>query len=102
MLIMLVSILTAPYAWLPDEMVLLPCVLFALGLPGKKKYSIPSLVGVNCIIIVMLLFLQIPLTSGAFIWTPTFWLAWFLYATSQSRCRKQPLGTPGPEDAQFA
>lgn len=102
MLIMLVSILTAPYAWLPDEIVLLPCVLFALSLPGKKKYSIPSLVAVNCVIIVMLLFLQIPLTSGAFIWTPAFWLAWFLYATSRSRSRKPPLRTPGPEDAQFA
>jgi len=81
MLLMIVTILASPYGWMTDQTVLLPCVLFALTLPKKGKYSGWILIGINTAILILALGSAKPLSSLAYVWTPVAWLAWYLYAT---------------------
>jgi hypothetical protein len=81
MLVLLVSILAAPYAWFTDESVLLPAVLFSLYRTSENRRSlIPYL----CIAGLALLevFVGVPLTSAFYLWTAPAWLLWFVYAVT--------------------
>lgn len=101
MILMLVTVFASPYGWFTDEIVLLPSIAFAIYLPGKRKYSVPLLLLVNCAAIVLLLMPHASLSSRIFIWTPAAWLVWFLYATSWSETCKISVQPAGPEDVQF-
>lgn len=81
MLVMLVTILVSPYGWFSDEIVLLPSLAFAFTIPKKRRYSTEALVAINGLAVLVLLVVHPPLSSGAFLWTPLAWLAWFLYST---------------------
>jgi Glycosyltransferase family 87 len=104
MLLMLVSILFAPYSWLTDEAVLLPSILFALTFTEKRKYSTWILLAINTAVLLIALGEQASLKSRAYMWTPVTWLLWFLYTTksaSQSENSPAPLAeTPQPGNAQ--
>jgi hypothetical protein len=89
--VILVTVLVSPYAWFPDETVLLPALVFVLYCAARRKYSMPILLSINGLLLLMLLIAHIPLTTGAYIWTPLAWLAWFLYATHGSGRRSQTL-----------
>jgi hypothetical protein len=81
MLLMLVTVLVSPYGFFTDEIVLLPAIIFALNLPGRRKYAGWILIAINGV--AALLFMAgAPLTSPLFLWTPLAWLAWFLHTTS--------------------
>jgi hypothetical protein len=80
LLLMLVTVLVSPYSWPPDEIVLLPALMAALSSSRRRSYSVALMVAVNSIAMLMLLAAQIPLISGAYVWTPAAWLACFLYA----------------------
>lgn len=80
MLLMLVTVMVSPYGWFTDEIVLLPSLAFALTFPEKRKHSTAILVALNLIATLLLLAAHPALTSGAYLWTPLAWLAWFLYA----------------------
>jgi hypothetical protein len=58
----------------------LPALMAALSSSGRRTYSVALMVAVNSIAVLMLLAVQIPLISGAYVWTPAAWLACFLYA----------------------
>jgi hypothetical protein len=85
MLLMLVAVATSPYGWFTDSIVLLPSIVFALGLPNKSKHTIPILMAINTGALVLLLVFHPPLTSVAYAWLPGSVLAWFLYATRKPR-----------------
>lgn len=85
MLIMLVTILASPYGWFTDEVVLLPCLIFALNLPQRRKNAVWILLAAN---VAAFAVTQIGANRSGFalespflVWTPIAWLAWFLYAT---------------------
>lgn len=85
MLLMLVTILVSPYGFFTDEIVLLPCLIFALNYPHLSKNAGWMLLGINSAAAIIFMALGASLTSPAYLWTPIAWLAWFLYATSGLR-----------------
>jgi hypothetical protein len=89
LLLMLVTVLVSPYGWFSDEIVLLPSLIFAFSLPEQKKHSIEILVAINGVALFILLVLQPSINSGAYLWTPAAWLAWYLWAGDPARSRPQ-------------
>ena len=71
---MLVTILTSPYGWTSDEVVLLPAVASA-GL-SRRRFSMELLVCINFAALFLIL-----VRSRLSIWLPAAWLAWYLYAS---------------------
>jgi hypothetical protein len=77
-LVLLVSVMVAPYAWLPDECVVLPAIVAGLCAASRKSLVL------FCVIMAIgfiELAVNLPTNSGAYIWTTSAWLLWYLYAT---------------------
>jgi hypothetical protein len=80
LLLLLVSVLCSPYALLTDETMLLPAVLAAVyraDSSGRSLLPFGLVAGVAMIEV----FAEVPLASAYYLWTPSAWLAWYLYAT---------------------
>jgi hypothetical protein len=81
-IVLLVSVLVSPYAWLPDEIVLLPVVFQAAGwlfggrISRKVTVSVSALIALNVLLVVMAV-VQVPLPSGAYVWSGLVWVAWY-------------------------
>lgn len=84
MLLILVTVLTSPYGWFTDEIVLLPAIIFALNLPEKQKHAGWILLAINAVAALIYAAAGASLQSPVLIWTPVAWFAWFLYATKQT------------------
>lgn len=86
LLLLVVSIWVAPYSTFLDELVLLPAVVAAIFFTSRdgkpKKATLPIFLGLNGIAFA-LLFAQVPVMSGAYVWSTTAWLGWYLYATHE-------------------
>lgn len=80
-LVMLVSVLAAPYAWLTDQAVVLPAVLAAIYGTRKRGPVLAAFAAIELAMIVQLV--KVPaLPSPAYLWTAPIWLLWVLYARS--------------------
>jgi len=88
MLLMLVTILVSPYSWFPDEIVLLPALAFAITFPQRRPRSLEILVVINLVAILVLMAGNRSIVSTVYLWTPSAWLAWFLYATDGFRIQR--------------
>jgi hypothetical protein len=80
LLVLLVSVACAPYAWFTDEAVLLPAVLAGLYAATELRRSLLPLALFGGVALIEVL-RAVPLTSPYYLWTPLAWLAWYLYAT---------------------
>jgi hypothetical protein len=86
LLLLLVSVLCAPYALLTDEAMLLPAVLagiYRADDSGRSLLPFGLVAGVAMIEV----FAKIPMTSVFYLWTVPAWLAWYLYATGNKDMR---------------
>jgi hypothetical protein len=83
-LILLLSLLTTPYAWITDESILLPAVLFATYRAAEAKRSLLP-IALFAGAALAELFANIRVTSWYFMWTVPAWLGWYLYATRGRR-----------------
>ena len=82
-LLMLVSVLVAPYSWLMDQAILIPALLHAAYLT-RTRSLVAILALANAVIEVGAL-RGLPLMfSSSWLWTSPAWLAWYLYATRRS------------------
>jgi hypothetical protein len=97
MLLMLVTVLVSPYSWFPDEIVLLPALAFAFTFPHKRPRSLEILVVINLVAILVLMAGNQSLVSTAYLWTPSAWLAWFLYTTNGLRLQRGKLAIQSNE-----
>jgi hypothetical protein len=97
MLLMLVTVLVSPYSWFPDEIVLLPTLAFAITFPRRRMRSLEILVVINLVATLVLMAGNRSIVSTVYLWTPSAWLAWFLYATNGFRIQREDL-TIQPEE----
>jgi hypothetical protein len=97
MLLMLVTVLASPYSWFPDEVVLLPALGFAITFPHRRARSLEILVVINLAAILVLMTGNRSIVSTVYLWTPSAWLAWFLYATNGFRIKSANLTIPPKE-----
>lgn len=80
MLVLLVSVVCAPYAWITDESMLLPAVLFGVFRSLDARRSLLPIALFAGVALVEL-FADVRITSWYYTWTAPAWLAWFVYAT---------------------
>jgi hypothetical protein len=88
--LMLVTILVSPYAWMTDELVLLPSIMFALAKPTRAKYSTAIFIAISGTAVMMTI-AQVQLPSGAYIWTSAAWCGWYLYSMHSKSRRESPI-----------
>ena len=100
---MVVSILTTPYGWLTDEVVLLPAMLFAAMCILRSKQKLPVTTRLVLVffaflnwMMLLLVASQIPLQSGIYFWSSLLWCAWYFYGRHRSSagCKAQPAQVP--------
>jgi hypothetical protein len=90
-LLMLVSVLVAPYSWLMDQAILIPALLHAAYLTRSR--SLVAILALASAVIEIGILRGLPLMfSASWLWTAPVWLAWYLYATKRS-CMTN---VPGP------
>jgi hypothetical protein len=100
LLLMLVAIVVSPYSWFPDEIVLLPALAFVFTFPQRRKRSLQLLAAINFTALLLLMVGHPNFSSGLYVWTPSAWLIWVLYATNGFRVQKgNSLVHPGSADA---
>jgi hypothetical protein len=92
--ILVVSLLTTPYAWMTDEVVLLPAILQSVLWLHQKKLKIRSqliLLFFVCLNVLLLLILQakVPPSTGIYFWSSLVWFGWYWCARSCSRSREE-------------
>jgi hypothetical protein len=76
-LVLLLSVLAAPYSWFTDEAILLPAMLHALYLAELRGRSLIWYMAPAGLATVLVL-AGIPLYSMCYVWTPAAWLACWL------------------------
>jgi uncharacterized protein len=82
-LLMLVSVLLAPYTWLMDQAILIPALLHAAYLTRSR--SLVAVLALASAVIEIGALRGLSVTHSAFyLWTAPAWLAWYLYASKHS------------------
>jgi Glycosyltransferase family 87 len=89
-LLILVSLLIAPFGWIFDQSLALPAVLW-----GASRISSQLLLSALALIYIAveLQLVHFDLHSTAWLWTTPAWLAWYLFARAS---RHKPVSTPMP------
>lgn len=86
-LLMMVSVLVAPYSWLMDQAILVPAVLHAVY--STRSRSLLAVLALASTVIQVGLFRGEKLThSAVYLWTAPAWLAWYLCAVRTGRRRE--------------
>jgi uncharacterized membrane protein (UPF0127 family) len=81
-LLMLVSVLLAPYTWLFDQAILVPALLHGAYLTRSR--SLVAILALASAVIEAGILRGLPLLHSAFyLWTAPAWFAWYLYATKR-------------------
>lgn len=79
-LLIIISLLAAPYAWFFDEIVLLPAILHALYISRNQQRAAFGFSLLSCAVLVEIL-LGVPVFSVFYMWTTPVWLGWYLIET---------------------
>ena len=95
--VMVVSVVVTPYAWITDEVVLLPAILqaavYAYGAAGravlKTGFAVAVFASLNALLLLMVVS-KVPITSAAYFWSSFVWFSWYLYGRSRRRTRPEP------------
>jgi hypothetical protein len=85
--LLVVSILTTPYSWITDEVVLLPAILQGAIWLSRAKLKVRSQLVILLLVLldlIMLLILkaQVPPGTGIYFWSSLVWFSWYWYARS--------------------
>ncbi len=79
LLVVLIGVLCAPYAWLTDEAVLLPAVLAGVYRARATGRAVVPIALFSAVALVEL-YANVRITAWYYTWTTPAWLAWWLYA----------------------
>lgn len=85
--LLVVSVLTTPYAWLTDEAVLLPAILQAAvwvytrrhQLSFPSKFAVSVFAALN-LLLLLILNAKVPFSTGIYFWSSLVWFGWYFYA----------------------
>jgi hypothetical protein len=85
--VLVVSVLTTPYSWLTDEVVLLPAILQGVvyvyqsrpAITWQTRLVLGLFAGLNGLLLLILIF-KIPFSTGIYFWSSLVWFAWYFYA----------------------
>jgi hypothetical protein len=83
LLVMVVSVVVAPYSWFQDEILMVPAVLGAIYRCSDCGKSLIGFFVLDGAALALILF-SVKATSGAYLWTSLAWLGWVLYARAQA------------------
>jgi len=85
--LLIVSVLTTPYAWMTDEVILLPAILQGTlwVYRAKPKLTLRSQLAIfafGCLdgLLLLLLRAKIPFSTGIYFWSSLVWALWYWYA----------------------
>jgi hypothetical protein len=84
-LVMVVSILAAPYCWLFDQALVVPALL--CGAYVTRSRVLLVLLALASLAIEVGMVLGVKLPSALYLWTAPAWLAWYLFATRSNTQR---------------
>jgi hypothetical protein len=85
--LLVVSVLTTPYAWMTDETILLPAILQTVlwtyqrrtTLTLQSKMAILAFAGLNGLLLLVLR-AKLPFSTGIYFWSSLVWVSWYWYA----------------------
>jgi hypothetical protein len=85
--LLVVSVLTTPYAWLTDEVVLLPAILQAAiwvyskrhQLATRSKFVVSIFAALN-LLLLLILNAKVPFATGIYFWSSLLWFGWYFYS----------------------
>jgi hypothetical protein len=87
--LLVISVLTAPYAWITDEAILLPAILqgviWVYAAKDKLKLRSQLIIFVFASLnglLLLLLRAKIPFATGIYFWSSLLWASWYWYAKS--------------------
>jgi hypothetical protein len=90
--LLIVAVLTTPYSWMTDEVVLLPAILQSVLWVNRAKLRVRSQLVILlfvCLDLLLLLIVraQVPPATGIYFWSSLVWFSWYWYARSFSGAR---------------
>ena len=85
--VLVVSMLTTPYSWMTDEVVLLPAILQGVLWLNRSKLKVRSQLVILlfvCLDFLLLLIVkaQVAPATGIYFWSSLVWFSWYWYAKS--------------------
>jgi hypothetical protein len=85
--LLVVSLLTTPYSWMTDEVVLLPAILQGVVWLNQAKLKVRSQLVILlfvCLDFLLLLIVkaQVAPATGIYFWSSLVWFSWYWYAKS--------------------
>lgn len=95
-LLLLVSLLVAPYCWINDQCLALPALLFAASRVTPRR--VLAGLGGLCFLLALQVFTVGQLNSAWYLWPAPAWLLWYLWA----RRLQSPAATPALAASQAA
>lgn len=84
-LLMLVSLVCAPYCWLFDQALAIPGLLY--GAYMTRSRLLLAVLALGSVAIEAALMLGVKLPSPLFVWVAPLWLCWYLFASKTSKPR---------------
>ena len=86
--VLIVSLLTTPYSWMTDEVVLLPAILQGVMWLNRTKLRVRSQLVILlfvCLDLLLLLIVnaQVPPATGIYFWSSLVWFSWYWFAKSR-------------------
>ena len=85
--LLVASVLTTPYSWMTDEVVLLPAILQGALWLNQEKLKIGSqlvivLFAFLNFLLLLMLWAQVRPAKGLYFWSSLVWFSWYWYASS--------------------
>jgi hypothetical protein len=85
--LLVVSVLTTPYSWLTDEVVLLPAILQGVAciyqsrrtITWRTRVVLGLFASLNGLLLLILIF-KIPFSTGIYFWSSLVWFGWYTYS----------------------
>jgi len=89
LLVIALSVVVAPYSWFSDEILMFPAILCGIYRLADSDRSIAGFGVLNCTALALVLF-NVPLFTGAYMWTSLAWLGWAVFAMQSTRTHRIP------------